>query len=140
MRTMSNTCLKEGHCKGYEHYAGMERSQLFRQLNFLFTLRNARGHTRRYLIQQITSAQIDAIVDITSRLTARSIDIYPHDVWIFDEQRLTMISIAPRHVSRRRKENLLLRNHSLLVRVLRPHYIYQTVVMDIKESSRGGEE
>lgn len=118
----------------------MERSQVFRQLNFLFTLRNARDHDRRHLIRQITSAQIDAIIEIISRLTARAIDIYQLDVWIFEEKRLTMRAMVSNRVNRRRKINLLLRNHSLLVRVLRPHYIYQTIAEEIRDTMRVREE
>lgn len=118
----------------------MERSRVFRELNFLFNLRNAIARTRRNLIRRITAEQIDAIAEIMRRLTVGSIVIYPPDVYIFEERRLTMRSIASRQVNRRRKKNMLLRNHSLLARVLRPQYIYQTIAAEISSAIYAGDE
>ena len=118
----------------------MERSEVFRELNFLFRLRNAGAHARHQLLQQITAAQIDAIAEIMRRLVARSVNIYRLDVFTFEDKRLTMRAVASSHVNRQRKKNLLQRNQSLIVRVLRPQYIYQTIAAEIRDRTRVEEE
>ena len=118
----------------------MERSRVFRVLNFLFTLRNAGPGARRRLIRHITAEQIDAISDIMKRLTDRSIIIYQPDAHVFEDHRLTMRTIASSHVNRRRKREALLRHHSLLIRVLRSQYIYQTIAAQISDAVYMGDE
>ena len=113
---------------------------MFRELNFLFTLGNARASAYRRLIQQATSEQVAAIGEIMRRLAAQSIIIYQPDLHIFEDQRLTMRTIASGQVNRRRKKNALLRHRSLLTRVLRSQYIYQTIAKEISDTIYMGDE
>jgi hypothetical protein len=112
----------------------MERSRVFQELNYLFSLKNAVASARRHLIRQITAGQIDAIAEIMRRLTTRSIPINQRDAYIFEDQKLTMRNIGSRQVNTRRKMRALLRHHSLLARVLRPQYIYQTIAAEISDT------
>lgn len=74
------------------------------------------------------------------RLTARFIDIHLFDVHIFEDKRLSLGDVASSHVNKQRKNNILRRNCSLLTRVLRPHYMYQTIAVEIKDTIRAGEK
>jgi hypothetical protein len=119
----------------------MQRSIVFREMNFLFSLVNPRfQNRRRRLIRHMTLSQIDAISEIVSKLTMRSIDIYPPDMSLFEDMRLVMRSIASSLVSYRRKRILIGRHSLLLTTILRPTYIYQTVAAQITDWINQGEE
>lgn len=113
---------------------------MFRELNYFLSMSNAEARVRRHLVQQVTASQMDAITEIMRRLAERTINIYQRDIPFLEDDRLVIRTIASNRVSRRRKKNVLLRHHSLLARVLRPHYIYQTIAAELGDFIRTGEE
>ena len=112
----------------------MNHSKVYRQLNFLLQLKDAAVSTRKTLIVNMTPSQMKAIAQVTKRLINGTINPARRDVQLFERKRLLLRSLASEMVSIRRKKSSLKRHHSIVPVVLRPPYLFDTIIDEIRTS------
>lgn len=110
----------------------MNSSKVYIKLNFLLHLKDAAVSVRKTLLSNMTSSQMDAIVEVAKRVTDGTVHPARRDVRLFERKQILLRSLASDHVSFSRKKTLLRRHHSLVPVLLRTVYLMITVLDEIR--------
>lgn len=109
----------------------MEHSVVYSNLYYLLTLKNVDVRHRITLIRNITRQQMSALEAITRRIYDGSFPLLARDVNYFRSKRAILRSLFSARVNVNRKVATLVRNHSLIYRILRITYIVSTIMQEI---------
>lgn len=110
----------------------MNQSHVYLRLNFLLQLKDASVPTRKNIISNMTSSQMKAIAQVAIRLINGTINPARRDVQLLERRRLLLRLLASDSVSVRRKKSLLKRHHSVVPVLLRPSYLFDTILDEIR--------
>ena len=112
-----------------------QQSEVYCKLNFLLQLKDANIATRKTMIVNMTPSQVKAIVQVAKRLVNGTINPARRDVQLLERRRLLLRSLASESVSVRRKKSLLKRHHSIVPVLLRPPYLFDTILDEIRTAN-----
>jgi hypothetical protein len=114
----------------------MNQSQVYRKLNFLLQLKDATVSARKNMITNMTGGQVKAIAQVAKRLVNGTINPPRRDVHLLERRRNLLRSLASENVSLTRKKSLLLRCYSFVFVLLRPSYLVDTIMDEIRTTEK----
>jgi hypothetical protein len=110
----------------------MNQSQVYRKLNFLLQLKDATVAARKNMITNMTGGHMKAIAQVAKRLVNGTINPPRRDVQLLERRQNLLRSLASENVSLTRKKSLLRRHHSFVSVLLRPPYLLDTIMDEIR--------
>ena len=79
-----------------------------------------------------TAGQLACIGEVARRIYHQTYPLLAQDVAYFDDRSLVLRSLFSARVSFRRKKAVLIRYHRMMLRLLRPYYLYATIQDQIR--------
>ena len=130
----SRTGSLSERCKNPCHVpmSRMELSSLYNRIYYLDDLRDALREDRLKMLRDITAGQLACIGEVARRIYHQTYPLLAQDVTYFDERSLVLRSLFSARVSFRRKKAVLIRYHRMMLRLLRPYYLYATIQDQIR--------
>ena len=104
----------------------MELSSVYNHIHYLDALRDAHRKDRLKMLQDITAGQLACIGEVARRIYHQTYPLLAQDVTYFDDRSLVLRSLFSARVSFRRKKAVLTCYHRMILRLLRPYYLYAT--------------
>ena len=84
------------------------------------------------MIQNLNSGQIKAISAIAKRLINGIINPARRDIHILENNRLLLKTLISNRITGKGKRSLLLRHHNLVLILVRPCHVIETIVHEIQ--------
>ena len=110
----------------------MELSSVYNRIYYLDALRDAQREDRLKMLRDITAGQLACIGEVARRIYQQTYPLLAQDVTYFDDRSLVLRSLFSARVSFRRKKAILIRYHRMMLRLLRPYYLYATIQDQIR--------
>ena len=110
----------------------MELSSVYNRIHYLDALRDAHRKDRLKMLRDITAGQLACIGEVARRIYHQTYPLMAQDVTYFDDRSLVLGSLFSAWVSFRRKKTVLIRYHKMMLRLLRPYYLYATIQDQIR--------
>ena len=129
-RTGSPSERRENPC--HVPMSRMELSSVYNRIHYLDALRDAQREDRLTMLRDITAGQLTCIGEVTRRIYYQTYPLLLQDVTYFDDRNLVLRSLFSARVSFRRKKAILIRYHRMMLRLLRPYYLYATIQDQIR--------
>ena len=130
----SRTGSPSERCKNPCHVpmSRMELSRVYNSIHYLDALRYAQREDRLKVLRDITAGQLACIGEVASRIYHQTYPLLAQDVTYFDDRSLVLRSLFSARVFFRRKKAVLIRYHRMMLRHLRPYYLYATIQDQIR--------
>ena len=110
----------------------MELSSVYNRIYYLDALKDAEREDRLKMLRDITAGQLACIGEVARRIYHQTYPLLAQDVTYFDDRSLVLCSLFSAWVSFRRKKAVLIRYHRMMLRLLRPYYLYATIQDQIR--------
>jgi hypothetical protein len=110
----------------------MNHSTVYPYRHFLLRLSEASASTRKTMLRNLLSGQVKAISAVAKRLNNGTINPMRRDVPTLERKRLLLRSLASSEVSTERKKSMLIRYHSIITVLLRPAYLIETILDEVR--------
>ena len=105
---------------------------LYNRIYYLDALRDAQREDRLKMLRDITVGQLACIGEVARRIYHQTYPLLAQDVTYFDDRSLVLRSLFSALASFRRKKAVLIRYHRMMLRLLRPYYLYATIQDQIR--------
>ena len=106
--------------------------RVYNRIYYLYALRDAQREDRLKILRDITAGQMACIGEVARRIYHQTYPLLAQDVTYFDDRSLVLRSLFSAWVSFRRKKAVLIRYHRMMLRLLRPYYLYATIQDQIR--------
>ena len=113
----------------------MDLSSVYNRIHYLDALRDAQREDRLKMLRDITAGQLACIGEVARRIYHQTYRLLAQDVTFFDDRTcrsLVLRSLFSARVSFRRKKAVLIRYYRMMLRLLRPYYLYATIQDQIR--------
>ena len=105
----------------------MELSSVYNHIHYLDALWDAHRKDRLKMLQDITAGQLACIGEVARSIYHQTYPLLTQDVTYFVDRSLVLRSLFSARVSFRRKKAILIRYHRMILRLLRPQFLYATI-------------